>query len=101
MTNERYPVGLVVTESDFVSSGWEAVLAGVNRRSYPSLWQAFSDATRQAMDEERTSHGKVFLYWLMHARCRYHLRASMNHSSLTSILKDDDLLFPAIFRRPI
>lgn len=67
MSEERYPAALNVTEQDFRDSGWKDVLSKTSREGYPSMWQAFSGAARQAMDEGRPSHGKVL--WLLADAC--------------------------------
>lgn len=67
MIEERYPVDLVVTEQDLRNCGWKDVLSKTSREGYPSMWQAFSAAARQAMDEGRASHGKVL--WLLADAC--------------------------------
>lgn len=67
MSEERYPADLVVTEQDFRDCGWTDVLSKTSREGYPSMWQAFSAAARQAMDEGRASHGKVL--WLLADAC--------------------------------
>ena len=50
---------LILTSEDFSSCGWKAVLAGSDREDYSSISQAFSDAARQAISEDRQAHGKV------------------------------------------
>jgi hypothetical protein len=67
MSDERYPANLVVTEQDFRDSGWKDVLSTASREGYSSMWQAFSAAASQAMDEGRESHGKVL--WLLADAC--------------------------------
>jgi hypothetical protein len=67
MSEERYPADLVVTEQDFRDSGWKDVLSKTSREGYSSMWQAFSAAARQAIDEGRPSHGKVL--WLLADAC--------------------------------
>jgi len=67
MSEERYPADLVVTEKDFRDSGWKNVLSSINNQGYSSMWQAYSTAARQAMDEGRTSHCKVL--WLLADAC--------------------------------
>ena len=67
MSEERYPADLVVTEQDFRDSGWKDVLSKTSREGYSSMWQAFSAAARQAIDERRPSHGKVL--WLLADAC--------------------------------
>ena len=67
MTEERYPADLVVTEQDFRDSGWKDVLSNASREGYSSMWQAFSAAARQAMEESRAAQGKVL--WLLADAC--------------------------------
>jgi hypothetical protein len=67
MSEERYPADLVVTEQDFRDSGWKDVLSNASREGYSSMWQAFSAAARQAMEEGRKSQGKVL--WLLADAC--------------------------------
>ena len=57
MTN--YQEDLILTSDDFVGCGWKKVLAGSGREDYSSISQAFSDAARQAISEDRQAHGKV------------------------------------------
>lgn len=67
MSDERYPADLAITEKDFHDSGWKDVLSKTSREGYSSMWQAFSAAARQAIDEGRHSHGKVL--WLLADAC--------------------------------
>jgi len=67
MSEERYPADLAITEKDFRDSGWKDVLSKTSREGYSSMWQAFSAAARQAIDEGRQSHGKVL--WLLADAC--------------------------------
>lgn len=67
MTTERYPADLVVTVQDFADCGWKAVLTSTTREGYSSMWQAFSAAARQAIEEGRQSHGKIL--WLLADAC--------------------------------
>lgn len=67
MSDERYPADLVVTEQHFRDSGWKDVLSKTSREGYPSMWQAFSAAARQAMEEGLPSHSKVL--WLLADAC--------------------------------
>lgn len=67
MSEERYPADLVVTEQDFRDSGWKDVLSNASREGYSSMWQAFSAAARQAMEEGRESQRKVL--WLLADAC--------------------------------
>ncbi len=50
---------LILTSEDFSGCGWKDVLAGSDREDYSSISQAFSDAARQAISEDRQAHGKV------------------------------------------
>lgn len=67
MTIERYPANLAIGVQDFVSSGWKDALASTFQEGYSSMWQAFSAAARQAIDENRPSQGKVL--WLLADAC--------------------------------
>ncbi len=67
MSTERYPAGLVLTNQDFADCGWKEVLTSSTREGYPSMWQAFSSAAKQAMDEGRQPHGKAL--WLLADAC--------------------------------
>jgi len=60
MSDKRYPADLVVTEQDFRDSGWKDVLSKASREGYLSMWQSFSAAARQAMDEGRESAGQGY-----------------------------------------
>jgi hypothetical protein len=71
MSGARYPADLVVTEQDFRDSGWRDVLSKASRDGYSSMWQAFSDAARQATEEGRESQGKVL--WLLADACSMRL----------------------------
>ena len=67
MSVERYPADLVVTPQDFTDCGWKDVLDGTKRDGYVSLWLGFSNAARQAMEEDRQSQGKAL--WLLADAC--------------------------------
>ena len=66
MTDERYPLDLVVTRDDFSGCGWKEVLAD-SERDYASMWHAFSPAAGRAMASGRRSAGKVL--WLLADAC--------------------------------
>lgn len=53
MADERYPADLPITVQDFQDCGWGDLLAKSSREGYPSMWQAFSAAARQAIVEGR------------------------------------------------
>lgn len=65
--NERYPMDLVVSTDDFANCGWKDVLDQTSREGYSAMWQAFSAAARNAMNEGRREHGKVL--WLLADAC--------------------------------
>lgn len=67
MSDERFPADLVITKQDFADCGWKDVLARATREGYSSMWQAFSAAARQAIEEGRQTHGKVL--WLLADAC--------------------------------
>ena len=67
MSQDRYPKDLILTVEDFTSCGWKAVLAGATGKDYPSMHSAFVDAAKQAISEERQTHGKVL--WLLSDAC--------------------------------
>ena len=74
MTDMRYPLDLVVTAQDFIESGWKDILNQAPKEGYPSMWQAFSEAGRKAMEEGRNKCGKVF--WLLADACSMMLSPS-------------------------
>lgn len=84
MSDERYPIDLVVTEQDFRDSGWKDVLSKTSREGYSSMWQAFSAAARQAMDEGRPSHGKVL--WLLADACSMMLKPKSVNEPFTPFM---------------
>lgn len=67
MTEQRYPVDLVISAQDFADCDCEAALASEARVGYSSMWQAFSSAARKASDDDRLSHGKAL--WLLADAC--------------------------------
>lgn len=67
MSDERFPTDLVITKQDFADCGWKYVLARTTREGYSSMWQAFSAAARQAIEEGRQTYGKVL--WLLADAC--------------------------------
>ena len=67
MSHDRYPKDLILTLEDFAGCGWKEVLASADRKGYPSMHYAFSDAAKQAMQEDRQSHGKAL--WLLADAC--------------------------------
>ena len=67
MSHNRYPKDLILTLEDFANCGWKEVLAGADRKDYPSMYYAFSDAAKQAINEDRQAHGKTL--WLLADAC--------------------------------
>ncbi len=59
MSNERFPVDLVVTVDDFRNSGWRETIKNAGEHGYSSYWHSFSNATRKAIETENTGKGKV------------------------------------------
>ena len=48
-----------LTSEDFTGCGWKEVLANADRNDYSSIYFAFSDAAKQAINEDHQVHGKV------------------------------------------
>ena len=67
MSHDRYPKDLILTLEDFANCGWKEVLASADCKDYPSMHDAFSDAAKQAMKEDRQAHGKAL--WLLVDAC--------------------------------
>ena len=59
MSLDHYPRDIVLTVEDFLNCGWETALTGVDHHGYPSMRDAFSAAERQAIAEDRKTHGKA------------------------------------------
>jgi hypothetical protein len=74
---ERYPENTQVGPEDFRRSGWKAILTSVIRDGYSDMWQVFSAAARQAIEDKKTAEGKVL--WLLADACSMMLNpASVN-----------------------
>lgn len=67
MTEQRYPLDLLITLQDFQDSGWKEALNRTAREGYSSMWQAFSAAARLAVEHGRQGHGKAL--WLLADAC--------------------------------
>ena len=67
MKAERYPADLLITVQDFGTCGWKEALTTATREGYPTMWQTFSAAARQAIEEGRQPNGKVL--WLLADIC--------------------------------
>lgn len=74
MTNQRYPVDLIITPEHFSASGWQEALVSASREGYSSMWQSLSVAARKAIDEGRNEHGKVL--WSLADACSMMLSPS-------------------------
>ncbi len=104
MSTERYPNGLVISLDDFLTSGWKEALDQAPREGYSAMWQAFSAAARNAIDQGRNEHGKVL--WLLADACSMMLSPSSpnepfrpfavfhdRRSVIPDDLSDTDILF--------
>ena len=67
MSHDRYPENLILTVEVFANCGWKAALAAADKEGYSPMWEAFSAAARQAIDEGRQAHGKAL--WLLADAC--------------------------------
>ena len=59
MSHDRYQEDLILTVEGFAGCGWKAALAEAARKAYYSIREAFADAAKQAIEEDRQAHGKV------------------------------------------
>lgn len=67
MTDQRYPIDLLITLQDFQDSGWKKALEQTPREGYSSMWQALSSAARTVSEDNRPTHGKAL--WLLADAC--------------------------------
>lgn len=67
MTDQRYPIDILITLEDFQDSSWKKTLEQTSHEGYSSMWQAFSSAARKASEDNRPSHGKAL--WLLADAC--------------------------------
>ena len=74
MKNERYPLDLAISVQDFNTSDWKDSIAQATREGYSAMWQALSDAARDAIEQGRIEHGKVL--WLLADACSMMLSPS-------------------------
>lgn len=74
MTNQRYPVDLVISAQDFADSGWKDVITQTSCEGYSGMWQALSAAAHGAIEQGRNEHGKVL--WLLADACSMMLSPS-------------------------
>ena len=54
-----YQEDLILTFEDFAGCGWKEVLANADRNDYSSIYFAFSDAAKRAINEDHQVLGKV------------------------------------------
>ena len=54
-----YQEDLILTFEDFAGCGWKKVLANADRNDYSSIYFAFSDAAKRAINEDHQVLGKV------------------------------------------
>lgn len=80
MTNTRYPNDLAISVQDLADSGWKDVLVNIERKGYPTMWQALSAAAREAIEQGRTEQGKVL--WLLADACSMALSPSSPNEPL-------------------
>lgn len=66
VSRDYCPENLILTVEDFRGCGWKAELADLDGEIYSSMWDAFFNAGKKAMDEGRQAHGKALLL-LAHA----------------------------------
>lgn len=67
MKNERYPLDLAISVQDFNTSNWKETIANASREGYSGMWQALSNAARDAVERGNIKHGKVL--WLLADAC--------------------------------
>jgi hypothetical protein len=60
--------------NDFQNSNWKSAIPIVDRKDYPIIWQAFSGAARQAMEEGKLAQCKIL--WLFADACSMMLNPS-------------------------
>lgn len=67
MKTHRFPEDLEVTAQNFSESNWREILDSTPSEGYSSIWQSFSSAARNAIDEGDVVNGKM--YWLIADAC--------------------------------
>ncbi len=88
MSHDRYPKDLILTLEDFAGCGWKEVLASADRKDYPSMHYVFSDAAKQAMKEDRQSHGKAL--WLLADACSMMLSSDSFNEPFKPFMESSD-----------
>ena len=88
MSQDRYPKDLILTLEDFANCGWKEVLAGADCKDYPSMHDAFSDAAKQAMKEDRQAHGKAL--WLLADACSMMLSSDSFNEPFKPFIESSD-----------
>lgn len=59
MSDQCYSAELIFTKQDFADVYWKSTLVDEEREGYSSMWQASPSAARKALEDNRSSHGKV------------------------------------------
>jgi hypothetical protein len=67
MRDARFPTDLIVSVDDFLGSGCDEALATTTSEGYAAKCSALSSAAAKAIEDGRTSHGKVL--WLLADAC--------------------------------
>lgn len=80
----RYPSDLKITVEDFRRSGWKDAIGSIKRQGYWSLWQAFSAAATDAIEEGKVQEGKVL--WLLADACSMKLNCSSVNEPFNAML---------------
>lgn len=83
----RYPENTPIAVEHFEACGWKQVLEVEKREDYASMWQAFSDAAKAAIENGRNSEGRVL--WILADSCSMTLRpASLNEPFSPIVVMD-------------
>lgn len=67
MANERYPADTIIDKSDFDYEHCQRILDDSTGDGYTSIYDAFSKAARQSLDEGNPKQAKI--YWLLSDAC--------------------------------
>ena len=90
--HERYPADLVVTKEDFLQSGCNEAISGLERCNHTSRCSALSNAERRAFDDGQLSRGKV-LFTL--SKVLFILRNSYSERELPEGITEAEIAFCA------
>lgn len=92
----RYPTDLHIDRADFAVCDWRSVLATLERGEYSSMWQAFSETAREALEKQDQKVSKIF--WLLADACSMTLqpesknepfKPGFNMEGKRSVIPDD------------